>query len=54
MYALTHCLLYTGNQELRHHALVIDGDRIVDLVPEAHLGDSIPTLDGQGWVACPG
>ncbi|NMF86242.1 N-acetylglucosamine-6-phosphate deacetylase [Nodosilinea sp. P-1105] len=54
MYALTHCLLYTGSRELRHHALVIDGDRIVDLVPEAHLGDSIPTLDGQGWVACPG
>lgn len=54
MYALTHCVLYTGNRELRHHALIIEKGRIIDLVPEEQVGDTMPAVDGQGWAACPG
>lgn len=54
MYALTHCTLYTGHQQLQHHALVIKGDRIVDLMPEAQLAPQIDRLDGRGLAAAPG
>jgi N-acetylglucosamine-6-phosphate deacetylase len=54
MYALTHCTLYTGNQALTHHALVIDAATIVDVLPESQLSNDIPQLDGQGWAASPG
>jgi N-acetylglucosamine-6-phosphate deacetylase len=54
MYALTNCTLYTGSQELYDHALVIEGDRILDIVPEATLGSNLERLDGQGWAATPG
>lgn len=53
-YALTHCTLYTGSQVLSNYALVIDGDTIVDLVPEAQLPEAVPRLNGQGWAAAPG
>jgi len=54
MYALTNCTLYTGSQELCNHALVIEADTILDVVPEARLGSDIERLNGQGWVAAPG
>ena len=54
MYALTHCTLYTGSQELNNHALLIEGDKIVDLLPEAQLSHDVQRVDGQGWVATPG
>jgi N-acetylglucosamine-6-phosphate deacetylase len=54
MYALTNCTLYTGSQELYDYALVIEGDRILDIVPEATLGSNLERLDGQGWAATPG
>jgi N-acetylglucosamine-6-phosphate deacetylase len=53
-YALTHCTLYTGSQVLRDHALIIEGPRIVDLLPEAQLPQDLLRLDGQGWAAAPG
>ncbi|MBE9136577.1 N-acetylglucosamine-6-phosphate deacetylase [Nodosilinea sp. LEGE 07088] len=53
-YALTHCTFYTGNQVLQHHALVIDGPRILDIVPDGHLAPTLPRLDGQGCTAAPG
>jgi N-acetylglucosamine-6-phosphate deacetylase len=37
MYALTNCALYTGHQELTDRALIIEGSRIVEIVPQAHL-----------------
>ncbi|MGJ3246301.1 MAG: N-acetylglucosamine-6-phosphate deacetylase [Elainellaceae cyanobacterium] len=37
MYALTDCILHTGYQELIHHAVLIDGMHIVDVVPSAQL-----------------
>jgi N-acetylglucosamine-6-phosphate deacetylase len=53
-YALVHCTLYTGRQVLHDHALVVDGTRIVDLVPEAQLSEAMPRLNAQGWAAAPG
>jgi N-acetylglucosamine-6-phosphate deacetylase len=54
MYALTNCTLFTGHQELRDHALVIQSGSIVDLLPEAQLSSDIQRVDGQGWAASPG
>jgi N-acetylglucosamine-6-phosphate deacetylase len=54
MYALTNCTLYTGSQELRDHALVIEEDKILAIVPETQLGWDMECLDGQGWAAAPG
>ena len=54
MYALTHCTLYTGTQELNNHALLIEGNQILDLLPEAQLGHDVPRIDGQGWAVTPG
>lgn len=54
MYALTHCTLYTGNRELQNHALVIEGDTILDIVPEGRLGPDLERVDGQGYAAAPG
>lgn len=53
-YALTHCTLYTGRRVLQNHALIIDGSRIVNLIPEAQLPSDLPRLDGQGWAVAPG
>jgi N-acetylglucosamine-6-phosphate deacetylase len=53
-YALTQCTLYTGTQVLHDHALVVEGSRILDLVPEAQIGSELPRLEGQGWAAAPG
>jgi N-acetylglucosamine-6-phosphate deacetylase len=54
LYALTHCVLYTGREVLQNHALVIDGTRIAAVLPEAKLAPEMPRLDGQGWTAAPG
>lgn len=54
MYALTHCTLYTGSQELINHALIIDEGMIKALLPEAQLDPHMPRLDGQGYAATPG
>ncbi|MFM7530247.1 MAG: N-acetylglucosamine-6-phosphate deacetylase, partial [Nodosilinea sp.] len=54
MYALTHCTLYTGHQQLQHHALVIEGDRIVRLIPASQLDSQIDQIDGRGLVAAAG
>ncbi|HEY9761212.1 MAG TPA: N-acetylglucosamine-6-phosphate deacetylase [Trichocoleus sp.] len=54
MYALTHCNLYTGSRELKDHALIIDGTRIVDIVPEERLGEDFPKIDCQGYTVAPG
>lgn len=54
MYALTHCRFYTGYQQFDHHALIIDGDTIVALVPESDLGADMVRMDGHGLVAAPG
>jgi N-acetylglucosamine-6-phosphate deacetylase len=54
MYALTHCTLYTDHQILHHQALVIEGKKILNIVPETQLSSDLPRLDGQGLAAAPG
>jgi len=54
MYALTHCTLYTGREQLTDHALLIEGGTIYDIVPQAHLPAHLPTIEGRGWAAAPG
>jgi N-acetylglucosamine-6-phosphate deacetylase len=45
MYALTHCTLYTGQQELTNYALLIDGMTIADIIPASVLPDNYPSVD---------
>jgi N-acetylglucosamine-6-phosphate deacetylase len=52
-YALTQCPLYTGHRILADYALVIDGDRILDVVPTASLPTDLPRRQGSG-IAAPG
>ena len=54
MYALTNCTIYTGHQQLQHHALVIKDDRVVDLVPELQLDSQIDQVDGRGLIVAAG
>ncbi|MGJ3251957.1 MAG: N-acetylglucosamine-6-phosphate deacetylase [Elainellaceae cyanobacterium] len=56
MYALTDCILHTGLQELIHHAILIDGMHIVDVVPLAQLSvhSTLETISMQGHHVAPG
>ena len=54
MYALTHCTLYTGSRILKDHGLIVDGDRIAEVLPEARLGEGLPRIDCQGYAIAPG
>ncbi|GAB4371346.1 MAG: N-acetylglucosamine-6-phosphate deacetylase [Elainellaceae cyanobacterium] len=59
MYALIHGKIYTGDtkadtrqEPLTDHALLIEGDRIVDLISIADLSDDCKAIDlGGDWVA---
>ncbi|MBF2073028.1 MAG: N-acetylglucosamine-6-phosphate deacetylase [Synechococcales cyanobacterium C42_A2020_086] len=54
MYALTRGILHTGHADLQHHALLIDGQRIVDIVPSAALSTDCPSIDLNGHHVAPG
>lgn len=54
MYALTNGKIYTGNEILTDHAVVIKGDRIEAVCPLSELDSQIPTFDLQGANLCPG
>jgi N-acetylglucosamine-6-phosphate deacetylase len=54
MFALTHCILYTGSRELHDHALVIEGEKILDIVPASQLGSDLQRINGQGLAVSPG
>ncbi|BAU44325.1 N-acetylglucosamine-6-phosphate deacetylase [Leptolyngbya sp. O-77] len=53
-YALTNCVLHTGEQDLVDHALLIEGDRILDILPSWDLPDSFSVIDLQGDHISPG
>lgn len=53
-YALTNCVLHTGEQDLVDHALLIEGDRILDILPSWDLPDSFSVIDLQGDHVSPG
>lgn len=54
MYALTNCILHTGHQDLTHHALLIEGETIVDVIPEAQLAVGVSVIDLTGKHVAPG
>lgn len=54
MYAFTGCTLYTGTEILTNHALVISGDRILDILPEAQLSPDCPQVALPGYAIAPG
>lgn len=54
MYALTHCTIHTGAEDLTDYALLIKGDRIFDLIPTARLNPDLPTVNLKGHHVAPG
>ncbi|MGB2078828.1 MAG: N-acetylglucosamine-6-phosphate deacetylase [Vibrio sp.] len=48
MYALTNGIIYTGHAVLHQHAILIDGDRIVAVTPQAELDSALVQHDVQG------
>ncbi len=53
MYALTNCKIY-AQAILAHHALLIDGESIVDILPCSRLNPDQPTIDLAGAHVTPG
>lgn len=54
MYTLTNCRIYTGTEELREHAILIENNKIVDLIPDQKINLEIPRFDLKGHHICPG
>ncbi|GAB4437093.1 MAG: N-acetylglucosamine-6-phosphate deacetylase [Cyanobacteria bacterium J069] len=54
MHAFTHCTLHTGWQDLTDQALLIEGDRILDILPVHQLPASCATIDLGGCHVSPG
>jgi N-acetylglucosamine-6-phosphate deacetylase len=53
-YALINGLVYTGHQVLRDHAIIIDEEKIVDLVPNSALSNQLKTINVAGANISPG
>ena len=54
MYALTDCTLYTGDRELDDRAVLIEGNKIVDLVSPDDLPTDCRVIDLKGDRLAPG
>jgi N-acetylglucosamine-6-phosphate deacetylase len=54
MYALTNSSLYTGTRILQQHALLIQENRIVEIMATANLPTDCPQVDLQGLNISPG
>lgn len=54
MYALTHCTLYTGQDILTDRALLIEADRIQEILPLDHLPADLPVVNLAGNKVAPG
>ena len=54
MYALTNCKIYTGNDVLVKHALIINGDKIETICPIESLPSDIKVVDLNGANLSPG
>ena len=48
MYVLTNCTIYTGENILTHHAVVVNGNRIDRIVPTDLIPTDLPVYDLQG------
>lgn len=54
MYALTNCTIYTGNEVLTDHAVIIKGDKIEQICPQSALPEGLAIHDLRGANLCPG
>ena len=54
MYALTNCKIYTGNDVLSGHAVIVDGDLIQAVCPVEQLPENVKTVDLNGANVSPG
>lgn len=53
-YALTNCVIYTGNQILYGQAVIVEQDKIKAIVDENQLDSQIQKIDLQGANLCAG
>lgn len=53
-YAFTNCVIYTGEQVLYQHAVIVHNDKIEDIVLEQDLSSDIPKIDLNGANLCAG
>jgi N-acetylglucosamine-6-phosphate deacetylase len=53
-YALTNCTIYTGHQQLIEHAILIDQNRILDIIPQGQLNTDYPAINLSGHNVAPG
>ena len=51
---VTNGLLYTGEELLTHHALVIQKDRIIDIIPQYEIPANAEVIDCKGSFIVPG
>lgn len=54
MYALTNCTLHTGSQDLTRHAVLIQDETIVDVIPDTALSAESTIIDLAGKHVAPG
>lgn len=54
MYALTNCTIYTGDEIIENHAVVVENERIKEIVSPDLLPDGLRILDLQGHDLIPG
>lgn len=54
MYALINCRIYTGFEMLDNHAVVIEGDKIIQVCAESQIPKNITVEDLQGTILAPG
>lgn len=54
MYALTNCTIYTTLSILTDHAVVIENDKIEQIIPVSQLPADIKQIDLNGANLCPG
>ncbi len=54
MHALTNCLIHTGSSSLEAHAVLIDGQKIVEIVAAAEIPSEATVMDLDGGHLAPG
>lgn len=54
MFALTDCYIFTGEQWLEQHAVLIDHGRIIAVVPQAELDAKVVQYSQAGALLCAG
>jgi N-acetylglucosamine-6-phosphate deacetylase len=53
-YLLTNCRVYTGDQLLLAHDVLVQGSTIQAVIPHQHHPAHVPQVDGRGLNVCPG